>query len=108
MNTKFIELFGRKVARDIFSYEQLKHAITVIPHYKELSISFWKPDFDFKWSHINFSLPENCNTWTMMAIWYYVIWKIQNSHPQYFKENIWKYISDINKTKFGKNMKVIV
>ncbi len=28
--TKFIELFGRKVARDVFSYEQMKHATTVV------------------------------------------------------------------------------
>lgn len=28
--TKFIELFGRKVARDVFSYEQMRHATTVV------------------------------------------------------------------------------
>lgn len=108
LNVKFIELFGRKIARDVFSYEQLKHAITVIPHTKELAITFWKSDFDFKWKNINFPLPDNCNLWTIMAIWYYIVWKIQNSHPQYFKENIWKYIEDINKSEFGKWLKVIV
>jgi hypothetical protein len=35
---KFIELFGRKIARDVFSYEQMKHAITVVPNKKELAI----------------------------------------------------------------------
>ena len=38
--TKFIELFGRKVARDIFSYEQMKHATTVIQDDKELFLCF--------------------------------------------------------------------
>tara|TARA_Y100001960_G_C14159390_1_gene580014 strand:+ start:461 stop:583 length:123 start_codon:yes stop_codon:yes gene_type:complete len=40
MRVKFIELFGRKIARDVFSYEHLKHAITVIPEEKELAIHF--------------------------------------------------------------------
>lgn len=30
LEVKFIELFGRKVARDIFTYEQMKHATTVV------------------------------------------------------------------------------
>ena len=37
---KFIELFGRKVARDIFSYEQMKHATTVVQDAGELFICF--------------------------------------------------------------------
>lgn len=105
---KFIELFWRKIARDVFSYEQTKHAIDVIPHKKELCISFWKWIINFEWNHINFSLPENWNLWSMMAIWYYIIWKIQNSHPQYFKKNIWNYIKKINKTNFWKWINVIV
>lgn len=107
-NVKFIELFGRKIARDVFSYEQMKHAATVIPHTKELAISFWEWDFYFVWDKINFPLPYNCNLWTMMTIWYYIIWKIQNSFPQYFKENISRYIEEINKTDFWKWLKIIV
>ena len=38
--TKFIELFGRKVARDVFSYEQMKHATTVVQDDQELFICF--------------------------------------------------------------------
>ena len=38
--TKFIELFGRKVARDIFSYEQMKHATTVVQDDHELFLCF--------------------------------------------------------------------
>lgn len=108
-NVKFIELFARKIARDVFSYEQMKHATTVVPHETELCITFWdEKDFRFNWSKINFPLPENADLWAIMAIWYYVIWYIQNSYPNFFKENIWKYISDINKTEFGKGLKVIV
>ena len=38
--TKFIELFGRKIARDVFSYEQMKHATTVVQDDDELFICF--------------------------------------------------------------------
>ena len=105
---KFIELFGRKIARDVFSYEPLKHAITLIKNEKELCISFWKWDLYYNWNHINFPFPRDWNIWTMMAIWYYIIWKIQNSHPNYFQKNISNYISEINKTSFWKEVKVIV
>lgn len=37
---KFIELFGRKVARDVFSYEQMKHATTVVQDDHELFLCF--------------------------------------------------------------------
>ena len=65
---KFIELFGRKIARDVFSYENIKHAITVVPHKTELCISFWKWNLDFNWNHLNIPLPTNLNIWWMMAI----------------------------------------
>ncbi len=105
---KFIELFGRKIARDVFSYEQMKHATTVIPHNGELCITFWEWEIIFKWNKLNFPLPKECWLWTIMAIWYYIIWKIQNSYPQYFKDNIWDYINNLNKTEFWKGLKVIV
>lgn len=105
---KFIELFGRKIARDVFSYEQIKHAITVVSHEKELAISFWEWEFFYKWNSLKIPLPDNCWLWTMIAIWYYLVGKIQNSYPQYFKESIWRYIEDLNKTSFWKNLKVVV
>jgi len=106
---KFIELFGRKIARDVCSFEHLKHAITVVPHKWELCISFWNEELNYyDWNHLNFSLPDNANLWTIMAIWYYVIWKIQNSHPSYFKNSIWEYIKKLNKTEFWKSLSVIV
>ena len=107
-NIKFIELFWRKIARDIFSYEQIKHSATLIPHETELCISFWKWHFYYTWKHIHFPLPQNWDLWSLMAIWYYIIWKIQNSYPQYFKQNIWNYIKEMNKTEFWRSLKIIV
>lgn len=40
IEVKFIELFGRRVARDVFSYEQMKHATTVVQGDDELFICF--------------------------------------------------------------------
>lgn len=105
---KFIELFGRKIARDVFSYEHMKHAITVVPDDKELAISFWEGEFDFENTKLNIPLPKNCDLATIMAIWYYVIWKIQQSYPNYFQKNIWSYIDRANESWFSKGLKVIV
>jgi hypothetical protein len=105
---KFIELFWRKIARDVFSYEHMKHAITVVPDNNELAISFWEWEFDFENKKLNIPLPKNCDLAMIMAIWYYVIWKIQKSYPNYFGENIWNYISRANESWFSKGLKVIV
>ncbi|MDQ5968531.1 MAG: hypothetical protein QG561_130 [Patescibacteria group bacterium] len=40
IETKFIELFGRKVAHDTFTYEQMKHATTVVQDENELFLCF--------------------------------------------------------------------
>lgn len=105
---KFIELFGRKIARDVFSYEHIKHAITVVPDENELAISFWEWEFDFENTRVNFPLPDDISLAGMMAIWYYVIGKIQKSHPNYFQQNIWNYINRMNQSWFSKSLKVIV
>jgi len=108
LEVKFIELFGRKIARDVETSEYMKHAVTVVPS-NELFISFdeentmWgEPDQRF---HI--PLPENAGYAAMMAIGYYVIAQIQKQHPPYFKENIALYTEKASKV-FGGEIKVIV
>lgn len=108
LRVKFIELFGRKIARDVFSYEHMKHAITVVPDEGELAISFWEGDFDFTNQRLNIPLPNNCDLAAMMAIWYYVIGNIQKSYPNYFQEHIWSYIDRANDSGFSKWLSVIV
>lgn len=107
-NVKFVELFGRQVARDVYTYEQLKHAVTVVPNKSELAISFGEGEFDFQNNILNIPIPKNCGIATMMAIGYYVIGNIQNQKKPYFKENISSYIKRLNKKSFGKGLKVIV
>ena len=43
-----------------------------------------------------------------MAIWYYIVWKIQEQNKPYFKENIAKYIENLKKSDFGNWMWIIV
>lgn len=105
---KFIELFGRKVARDVKTFEELKHAVTVVPSDTELAIKFGSNVIDFQNDAIEIPMPKNLGPGFLMAIGYFVIGHIQEQHPQYFKENIKSYIERLNQTDFGKGMKVVV
>lgn len=107
--TKFIELFGRRIARDVKTYEELKHAITVVPYEKELCIKFGKGDqIIFEGDVLNIPLPENCDIAGLMAIGYYVIGQIQEQMSQYFKKNIIEYVKKASSRSFGKGISVIV
>ena len=86
----------------------MKHAITVVPVENELAISFWEGNFDFENTRLNIPLPIDWDLASIMAIWYYVIWKIQQSYPNYFQKNIWNYIDRANESWFSKGLKVIV
>ena len=108
LQVKFIELFGRMIARDIETSEYMRHATTIVPA-NELFISFgdknntWgKPE-----NRLNIPLPDNCGYGAMMAIGYYIIGKIQESHPPYFKKNIVKYTKETSKL-FGNTINPIV
>ncbi len=106
---KFIELFGRVLARDVKSFEELKHAITVVPSKTEKCIQFGKGKVDFPSRDIlKIPLPKNCGPAAMMAIAYYVIGRIQDQYPQYFKKHIGEYLERNSKGSFGKVMNVIV
>ena len=108
LEVKFIELFGRRIARDVETSEYMKHAVTVVPS-NELFVSFgeentmWgEPD-----QRLHIPLPENTGYAMMMAIGYYVIAQIQKQHLPYFKENIALYVEKASKV-FGSEIKVIV
>ena len=108
LEVKFIELFGRNIARDIETSEYVRHATTVAPS-DELFISFgyennmWgKPE-----NRLNIPLPKNTGYAAMMAIGYYTIAQIQKHHPSYFKENIVAYTEKVSKI-FGQTITPIV
>ena len=108
LQVKFIELFGRIIARDVETSEYMKHAVTVV-HSDELFVSFgeenttWgEPD-----KRLHIPLLENAGYATMMAIGYYIVAQIQKQHPPYFKENIALYTEKASKV-FSSEIKVIV
>ena len=108
LEVKFIELFGRRIARDVETSEYMKHAVTVVPS-EELFISFGEKNtiWGEPEKRLHIPLPENVGYATMMAIGYYVIAQIQKQHPPYFKENIALYTEKASKV-FGSEIKVIV
>jgi len=98
LQVKFIELFGRKIARDIETDEYMKHAVTVVPS-DELFISFGEENTTWgaKENRLHIPLPNNAGYATMMAIGYYLIAQIQKQHQPHFKKNIEKYVSQASK-----------
>lgn len=108
LQVKFIELFGRKIARDIETSEYMKHAVTVAPS-DELFISFGQENtlWGDAQNRLYIPLPEGADYGAMMAIGYYIIAQIQKQHPPYFKENIEKYTQEASKI-FGQNISPIV
>ncbi len=108
IEVKFIELFGRNIARDVETAEYVRHATTVAPA-NELFISFgeenttWgKPE-----NRLNVPLPEKADYGAMLAIGYYTVAQIQKAHPQYFKDNIAEYTVMVSEI-FGSEIKPIV
>lgn len=108
LQVKFIELFGRQVARDVETSEYVPHATTVVPS-EELFISF---GYENKtWgepkNRLNIPLPEKASYGALMAISYYIVGQIQKQHPPFFKENIALYTKQIS-TVFGHTITPIV
>lgn len=90
--TKFIELFGRKVARDVFSYEQMRHATTVIQDTKELFICFGNmSNVIYGENQVNLPIFDAESYAAMMLVGYYTIGKIQVAFPSYFMDSIDEY-----------------
>jgi hypothetical protein len=90
--TKFIELFGRRVARDIFSYEQMKHATTVVQNPKELFLCFGNTTgIVYGTRQVNLPIFDTKSYAAMMLVGYYLVGKIQTALPPYFMDSIADY-----------------
>ena len=108
LQVKFIELFGRRIARDVETVEYVPHATTLVQS-KELFISFGAENSTWGHSDHRFfvPLPAHPGYGAMMAIGYYIIAQIQKAHPPYFKENLARYVEEVSAV-FGENIKAIV
>jgi hypothetical protein len=109
LNVKFMELFGRNIARDIETFEFVPHATTVVPGKDELFISFGRTNTTWgnQRDRLFIPLPKNAEHAAMMAIGYYIVGKIQKSQPAWFKQNIESYMKKASKI-FGRGMSAIV
>lgn len=106
IQVKFIELFGRQIARDVETSEYVKHATTVIPA-DEMFIVFGNDKIVYGKNQINISLPKDADYGTMLAVGYYTMGKIQRNQYPWFKENIDDYTKRASKL-FNSTIKPIV
>lgn len=98
LEVKFIELFGRNVARDVETAEYVRHATTVAPS-DELFIAFGEENTTWgdQEKRLFVPLPEDAQYAAMMAVGYYTVGKIQKSQPPYFKNNIARYTEEASR-----------
>ena len=108
LQIKFVELFGRNIARDIETREYVRHATTVAPA-DELFISFGEPNTTWgkPENRLHIPLPDGADYGAMMAVGYYVVSQIQKAYPHYFKDNIESYTAEVS-TIFGQTITPIV
>ena len=108
LEVKFIELFGRNIARDVETDEYVAHATTVAPS-DELFISFGEPNTTWgkPENRLHVPLPDNAGYAAMMAVGYFTVAQIQKAYPHYFKDNIVAYTADVSKI-FGSKISAIV
>ena len=108
LQVKFIELFGRNIARDVETSEYVQHATTVAPS-DELFIAFGEPNTTWgrPENRLDVPLPEGADYVAMMAVGYYLVAQIQKAQPPYFKQHIADYCQFISGV-FGENIEPIV
>lgn len=105
LSTKFVELFGRQVARDVFTKAQAMHATTLVPCDTELFLSFGEenPWWGDPRRRLHIPLPPGAGPAAMMAVGYYVVGKIQVQKVPFFKMNVAAYCQDA-RNWFGKEL----
>ncbi len=106
-NTKFVELFGRRIARDVFTSEEIKHMKTVVKRDDELFIGIGYDNQTWGEHRLNMPIPDDADYAAMMAIGYYLIGKIQSQFSPWFKESIVEACKEQSRI-FGYEIPVIV
>ena len=104
---KFTELFGRKIAKDIETFEQVKHANTIVESNDELFISFGNKKKLCGKNTLFIPLPKNASYASVFCIGYYIIGLIQKNHPPWFKKNLVNYTKKASKI-FNEKIEPIV
>lgn len=97
------ELFGPMLSIRAFSQGHARHAKFVIRSSDELVMSIGAKNEFFGEPNHRWDIfpPESMSFAGIMAVTYYIIGKIQIAKPQYFKENIGKYVSNYGPKAYG-------
>lgn len=103
LEIKKSELFGPNLSIRAFSLGHGRHAKFVVRSNQELVISLGQKneyfgDPDSRW---DIDLPSDIGFGGIMAVTYYIVGKMQNSKPQYYKENINNYVNDYGPKAYG-------
>lgn len=108
LQVKFIELFGRNIARDVETSEYVRHATTIAPS-NELFISFGAENnmWGEPQNRLFIPLPQDADYGAMMAIGYYTVAQIQKAYPHYFKDNVAPWAAHVSEL-FGQTVTPIV
>lgn len=106
---KFEEMFEPKVHGRAYNEEEIKHAKTVVEGENELFISLGVDNkhYGLPAHRVFVPLPDAHGPVTLLAIAYYIVGKIQGSHPPYFKDSLVEYCKRASAI-FGKEIKPIV
>ena len=107
--TKFDEMFQPMISGRVFTFEESKHAKTVVRSNKELFISFGEENkfYGPTKNRMHITLPREINYAGFLAIVYYVLGRIQAKYPPYFQKGIVSYCQNASKV-FGYEIKPIV
>lgn len=97
------ELFGPHVSLRAFSQGQARHAKFVNRSKDELVISIGEKNEYFGDPNSRWDIfpPKDLGFAGIMSLTYSIVGKIQKSKPQYFKENIVKYVADYGPKAYG-------
>lgn len=92
------ELFGPYLSLRAFSFGEARHAKFVNNSAKELVISFGENKyFGLKENRLEIKLPKNAGFSLVFALSYYLIGKIQEIKPPYFKKNVKTFCQNASK-----------
>lgn len=95
LEIKKSELFGPNLSLRAFSYGESRHAKFVVREKDELVISFGKNEyFGHPQNRWEIKVPKRANKAWAMAVSYFLIGLIQDSHQDYFRPNIGKFCTD--------------
>lgn len=104
LDIKRHELFGPKLSLRAFTFGEARHAKFVIRDPKELVISFGANEFFGEpGSRWEINLPENAGYALMMSLTYYLVGQIQDSQPDYFRQNIERFCQEDGPRAYGSN-----